>query len=68
MEGGEAIYGHGATVAYGSPKPLIWVRILVPVLNKKANDSKNLTFNGSMKTLTFKSLNESDDLNDLNKK
>ncbi len=24
-------YGHGATVAYGSPKPLIWVRILVPV-------------------------------------
>ena len=25
-------YGHGATVAYGSPKPLIWVRILVPVL------------------------------------
>lgn len=23
--------GHGATVAYGSPKPLIWVRILVPV-------------------------------------
>ena len=27
------IYGHGATVAYGSPKPLIWVRILVPVLS-----------------------------------
>ncbi len=26
------IHGHGATVAYGSPKPLIWVRILVPVL------------------------------------
>jgi preprotein translocase SecE subunit len=25
---------HGATVAYGSPKPLIWVRILVPVQNK----------------------------------
>jgi hypothetical protein len=25
------INGHGATVAYGSPKPLIWVRILVPV-------------------------------------
>ena len=25
-------YGHGAMVAYGSPKPLIWVRILVPVL------------------------------------
>jgi hypothetical protein len=25
-------HGHGATVAYGSPKPLIWVRILVPVL------------------------------------
>ena len=25
------IHGHGATVAYGSPKPLIWVRILVPV-------------------------------------
>lgn len=24
-------YGHGAMVAYGSPKPLIWVRILVPV-------------------------------------
>ena len=27
-------YGHGATVAYGSPKPLIWVRILVPVLSE----------------------------------
>jgi preprotein translocase subunit SecE len=30
-ESSNVIYGHGATVAYGSPKPLIWVRILVPV-------------------------------------
>ena len=31
-------YGHGATVAYGSPKPLIWVRILVPVRSNPGND------------------------------
>jgi preprotein translocase subunit SecE len=29
---GRPSYGNGATVAYGSPKPLILVRILVPVL------------------------------------
>ena len=25
-------HGHGAMVAYGSPTPLMWVRILLPVL------------------------------------
>ena len=43
-----AINGHGAMVAYGSPKPLIWVRILVPVLKK---------FNSlPLKSLKFKEL------------
>ena len=39
-------YGNGATVAYGSPKPLILVRILVPVLiNLKINQLKNASIN-----------------------
>ncbi len=36
----KVFYGNGATVAYGSPKPLILVRILVPVQNKQL---ENLT-------------------------
>jgi preprotein translocase subunit SecE len=41
---GGLFYGHGATVAYGSPKPLIWVRILVPVLNNVTGKKYTASF------------------------
>jgi preprotein translocase subunit SecE len=55
-----SLYGHGAMVAYGSPKPLIWVRILVPVRSRYCRFQG---FKGSKRIKTFRSFEISEPLN-----